>query len=417
MKSKTVLEKFIWTLAIIGFLIGLVGIFDRLAYGHLHANYGSYVPWGIWVAGYTYLIGLSVGSFLVAAAIYGFNYHNFEKIGKLALITALVTVLGGLITVWLDLGKMSRVWKMMINTNFGSVMGWMFWFYSAYIILLLYTVYRVMRVDLIKSSKESGIKGYVCRLLSFKSTDISEDSIKRDKLIVKRLVYIGIPLAFVFFGAEGALFGSVGARPFWNSGLTPVTFIAGALLSGLALVTFLFAMGGYLKETNAPNENLYILRNFVLKFLAIFVLLEWADYSVILWSSVPSEAESLKLILFGHYWWVFWIIHLLLGLIIPLLLLIKKNVTSNSILIATGLIAFTFLSDKLNVVIPALATPELEGLRNAFTGPGLTYTYFPSLTEWLVLIWSFSFVALLFLLAKTYLPVIPEVKLNNGVQK
>jgi molybdopterin-containing oxidoreductase family membrane subunit len=52
--------------------------------------------------------------------------------------------------------------------------------------------------------------------------------------------------------------------------------------------------------------------------------------------------------------------------------------------IAGGLIAAMGLATKLNLVLPALAQEELDGLAQAFTGPGLTFTYFPSLMEWLV---------------------------------
>jgi molybdopterin-containing oxidoreductase family membrane subunit len=69
------------------------------------------------------------------------------------------------------------------------------------------------------------------------------------------------------------------------------------------------------------------------------------------------------------------------------------------------LIAFTFISVRLNIVIPGLAVPELEGLRHAFTGPGLTFDYFPSFMEWLVMCFTISISALIFLLGNTFLPV------------
>ncbi len=68
-------------------------------------------------------------------------------------------------------------------------------------------------------------------------------------------------------------------------------------------------------------------------------------------------------------------------------------------------IAFTFISVRLNIVVPGLAVPELEGLRRAFTGPGLTFEYFPSLMEWAVLIFNIGIGALIFLLGVKYLPV------------
>ena len=59
------LKQMFWALGFFCFLLGIYGWYDRFAYGHLHANYGSIVTWGLWIAAYIYFIGLSAGSFLV----------------------------------------------------------------------------------------------------------------------------------------------------------------------------------------------------------------------------------------------------------------------------------------------------------------------------------------------------------------
>ena len=51
----------VWVAAL---ALGAVGVFERVVNGHEGANYTSYIPWGLWVALYVYLIGLSAGSFL-----------------------------------------------------------------------------------------------------------------------------------------------------------------------------------------------------------------------------------------------------------------------------------------------------------------------------------------------------------------
>ena len=59
--EKNSKDKIFWGITIVALIFGLIGLFDRMTNGHLHTNYGSYVPWGLWVAGYIYLIGLSAG--------------------------------------------------------------------------------------------------------------------------------------------------------------------------------------------------------------------------------------------------------------------------------------------------------------------------------------------------------------------
>jgi molybdopterin-containing oxidoreductase family membrane subunit len=136
------------------------------------------------------------------------------------------------------------------------------------------------------------------------------------------------------------------------------------------------------------------------------LLLEWAEYSTQMYAAIPAHTASLELVLFGQYWWVFWIVHLLIGSVIPILILVLVRNNVAAIATATALIAATFLSVRLNIVIPALAIEELEGLKHAFTGPGLSFDYFPSTMEWLFFVWTVSLAGLLFLIGYSLLPIV-----------
>ena len=403
--SKTV-QRIAWGVAIVGFAVGLVGLYQRLTLGHEAANYGSYVPWGLWVAAYIYFIGLSAGAFLLSTLIYVFQIKRLEKIGKLALFTALVTLVGAMFSIWLDLGHPLRAWRLLLRTNFRSIMGWMIWLYSAYFVLLVVELWFAIRADLVACSDEPGLKGALCRFLTLGRHDVSASAIQRDRKTLRVLGSIGVPLAVAFHGGVGALFGVVGARPYWHGGLAPITFLIGALTSGGALLAFMTAIWGPDRGTEEHRQLVVFLGQIVMGLLAFDLLLEWAEYSIGLYSAVPAEAESLRLVLFGEYWWVFWIVHLALGALVPLALLAFRGRSLGAVATAGALIAITFLSVRLNIVIPGLAVEELEGLRRAFTGPGLTFDYFPSSMEWLFFVWTVSLAGLLFLIGYDLLPIV-----------
>ncbi len=401
-------EGLFWFLAIACFAIGLIGIYDRLVNGHVNANYGSYIPWGLWVAAYIYMIGLSAGAFVMSSLVYVFKVEKFKKIGKLSLLVALATLVGALVTIWMDLGHMGRAWRLMLKTNFMSVMGWMVWLYSAYFILLIVELWLAMRSDLVKCSRESGLRGKICNFLLFGNKDDSPERQAKSARLLTILGTIGIPLAIAFHGSVGAIFGVVGARPYWHSGLTPIIFLVGAFLSGGALLAFIAANWAPNKGTEEHRSMIALLGKIILAMLALDVLLEYAEITVGLWQSVPEEAESLKLILFGDYWWVFWFVHVGLGVVVPALLLIFNGKSVRAVAIAGALIAVTFLAVRLNIVLPGLSVPEMEGLLHAYSSRGLTFDYFPSVSEWLVFIWSVSLAGLIFLLGKTYLPILDD---------
>src|SRR3990172_3609502 len=68
---------------------GLAGIGIRIATGHELAAYGSYIPWGLWVALYAYFMGLSAGAFLFFATGELFRIERLRRVGRPALLTPL----------------------------------------------------------------------------------------------------------------------------------------------------------------------------------------------------------------------------------------------------------------------------------------------------------------------------------------
>ena len=139
MKSSRWIFALLW---LAGLVFGGIGVVERFLDGHRLAAYTSYVPWGIWVAAYIYFVGLSVGAFLLASVIYAFGLKRFEQVGRVALVTALVTLVMALLSIWFDLGHLERFFYVFTRPNFRSVMAWMIWMYTAYAVFLAFMAYR-----------------------------------------------------------------------------------------------------------------------------------------------------------------------------------------------------------------------------------------------------------------------------------
>jgi protein NrfD len=397
------LKPFFWATGALLFLIGIPGWYDRFAHGHLNTNYGSVVPWGLWVAAYIYFIGLSAGSFLISSLVYVFNFKQFEKIGRLALFTAVVTLLLALLSIWADLGHMWRFWHVYRYPNFRSPMAWMIWLYSTYFLLLAVELWFLLRRDLAAGAKGTGWKARVYRILTLGATDVSAAAAARDRRVVRVLATIGVPLAVMFHGGVGALFGVVAARPAWHSGLFPILFLLSALASGGALLTLITAI--FQDGWRQNRDTVVALGRLVLLLLALDVLFQFSEILIAYAGGVPGHTDSLDLILTGQYWWVFWIWQIALGTILPILLLAAPTRTDpRAVSLAGLLIAAGFIGVRLNIVIPGLATEEIRGLTEAISSPRITTDYFPSLTEWLLTAGVVGLGLLLFGLGEMLLP-------------
>ena len=367
------MKKFFWILVAAGLGIGSIGVIDRLLYGHIHAAYGSIIPWGLWVALYIYFVGLSAGAFLVSSLVYVFRIKQFEPLGRLSVFTALITLLVALLFIWFDLGHMERAWRVLLTPNFHSMMAWMVWLYTAYFILLLLEAYFLV--------------------------------FAKNMTMVRILGTIGVPLAIMFHGGVGALFGVIAARPYWHSGMYPIIFLVSALASGGALITAisLFVHDGWRKYQDA----ILSVGRLVLCFLLVDILFNISEILVGLYGAIPHHVNPYLTVMKGPFWWVFWYVQLGIGMVVPVILLSLPSIRATKIGLATAVICilFGFIGVRLNIVIPALAAEEITGLVSAYRSARLSTYYFPSLMEWLVSIFICSLGMLLFVLGQKFFPL------------
>src|SRR5687767_12985292 len=81
--------------------VGGVGVWQRLTLGEIGTAFGSYVPWGLWVGLYVYLVGVSGGAFLIAFLHWGLGVGALRRTARYAVPIALVALSAGLTLVLL----------------------------------------------------------------------------------------------------------------------------------------------------------------------------------------------------------------------------------------------------------------------------------------------------------------------------
>ena len=358
--------------------LGAIGAWDRLSTGKLSLNLGSYIPWGIWVGLYIYLVGLSGGAFLIVFLHHALGIGVLRRASLYALPVALVTICAGLLLVLVDLGHMGRFWTLYTRPNPTSILAWMVWVYTAYVIVLLAMLYAVA------TGKQQWLKA---------------------------LAILGFLFVVTFGGGEGALFGVLGSKAQWNSGVQPIRFLFSAFLSGGGLVAFTLVAFRHWDVDQEHHRQMEFLRYLILGLLSLNLLIELAEFSVTSYSSTPAVAEAYDLMIFGSYWWLFWIVQIGIGLVIPLVLLVSpcdgKAVTLG---IAGLLIAIGLAGTKQNFVYLGLAVPDFRALPEVYVHARLSVVYVPSLTEWFIAIGVVAAAALVFLIAIEKLPFLERRK-------
>jgi protein NrfD len=381
----------LWVLVVVALAIGVWGVYERFTAGHEGAAYGSYVVWGLWVAMYLYFVELAAGAHLFATMELISGYEPFKRMYRMALAVASVAIIGGLTHIWFDLGKPERFLEVYLRPNPSSVMAFMVWAYTSFLLVVLAQVVIEFRPDWMK----------------FLGKPYPDQVRTRDRKILRVLTILSVPMTLAFSGGVGALFGVQAARPYWHIGMFPIAFIVTALVSGAGIMTFL---GAFFVPNRDEKHNALMraLKRLLAIFLVVEVLFTFADYSVSLYGGVPQNVEAIMQVLTGTYWWGFWFIQVLIGMVIPFIILVVPSLSRNTTLVGLAgiMVVFGFTVVRLNAVLPALTVPEIEALRSAFSDPRLEFTYFPSLMELAVTIGISGLVTGLFLFAYERFPLL-----------
>lgn len=379
MSSTRTLKTVLYVVGALALILGVYGFYSRLFVGERDVNYGSYVTWGLWVAMYLFFAGVSTGAYMVATLDYVFEVPLFKGTGKVALWGAMVTMPAALVTIAMDLGHIERIWKVFLQPNFMSVMAQLVWGYTIFALLTLISLILALRGESVDRGRSA---------------------------LLKSLMIAGLVVAIFASGAVGALLGVNASRAFWHVGLLPVQFPVFSLTSGVAFMLVILGWFGP-KDDPRRTQQLRVLGLLSIALLIIKTYFVWTDFSQSLYGNVPQNVEAVNQVLFGPYWWAFWILQIGVGTLVPVIVLAVPTLGKHGFWVgAMGvLILVGFAAARANIVFPALAIPELRGLATAFSGPHLSFEYFPSLMEWSVTAGIVGLATLAFLIGLERLPL------------
>jgi len=345
------LRNWLYALGALGLLVGLWGLYERLIAGREVTATGSYVVWGLWVAMYLFFVGTAGGLFIVATLDLLFHLPAFRNTGRLSLYLTLVTLGAGLFHIWLDLGHPERIWEVYVRPSWVSVMAQLVWGYTLF-----------------------GLITLVVLMLTYRPTA---------QQVQRALLWVGVLLAFFLSGAVGALLGVEISRLFWHIGLFPVQFPVFSLASGIAVLMAVVGLfDGVPAEQRRHLLEILGVSTVVLQVVKLYFL--WSDFSQSVYGGIPQNVAAVDTLLFGPYWWSFWILQIGLGALVPIIILLIPTLARQPRLVGwAGVFTLIgFAVARANIVFPALSVAELQGLQQAFHDPRLVFDYWPTLAEW-----------------------------------
>jgi len=355
-------------------LVGLAFMAYRLSVG-LGATTGlnDIYPWGFWL-GFDVLggVAMAAGGFVIACAIYLFNWNKYKPIARPAILTAFLGYLMEVVAVFLDIGHPFRIWHPAVMWQLHSAM----WVVAILVILYITTLG-------IESSPMLLEKLAWRKTLSFV------------KKIMVGAVIFGVMLSTLHQLSLGAVFLIAGAKmsTLWYSQFLPYMFLVSAIAMGLAMVSMEAMFSARAFNHRVATEVFSGLAVGIRNTLAVYLLLK--IFFLVKNSGIGAAFD-------GSLEANMYLVEMLVGVIIPLFLASSAEcrVDRGKLLLIDALVISGVLINRLNVCLFSM-----EGYSVSRGG-----SYLPTFPELMVTLGVVALGIFLFKMAARYLPLFTGVK-------
>jgi Ni/Fe-hydrogenase subunit HybB-like protein len=222
-------------------LLALSGVYaycQQLVYGLVTTGMTDQVSWGLYIANFTYLVGLAAAAAMLVIPVYVYrNLHLYDVVifGELLAVAVIVMCL---LFVTVDLGRPDRFLHLFLRFNFPiSMLAWDVIALNGYLLLNL----------------------HICGYLIY----CAYRGVQPSKVFYVPFVFVAIIWAVSIHTVTAFLYVGLGGRPFWNSAIIAPRFLASAFAAGPALIILTLQVVRHYTRHQVSDEALLTLRRIV----------------------------------------------------------------------------------------------------------------------------------------------------------
>jgi len=356
----------------VAIIIGMVAAFRLFTEGHGLFNTNDVIIWSLPLGVYIFLALASSGLTILASIPLVFEVKKYDPVAKRLVFLAIATLMGGFVSIGLELGNVFHMIYNFISPNFSSPIWWIGFIYSIELLTLVLKFWRMHIGD--RHSRFSKALGNIS--------------------------FLGALVAPLMIGA---VFGLTESRVTYFGPVMSIYCLLLAFLSGIALCLFYDLL--YVRVTGKDvSEKKVEIRNeftrifsYALGTVIVFTILKFTIESA---TFVPEFLNYHK---FEHAFGTWRIFHteVIFGLFLPFVLMAipSLRVSNTARMMAAALTLLGTLAMHMEILLAGQSRP---------VGPKAEHypeflSYFPSIWEWLVFLLAVAVMLLLYTLGERYL--------------
>ncbi|MCA8959522.1 MAG: polysulfide reductase NrfD [Planctomycetes bacterium] len=192
-------------------LMGLNAYCKQLVNGLATTGMTDQVSWGLYIANFTYLVGMAAAAVMLVIPVYVYRNHKLHDLVIFGELFAVAAIIMCLLFVTVDLGRPDRFMHLFRRFNFPiSMLTWDVIVLNGYLLLNLH------------------ICGYLiyCRYRDRQPSP----------MFYLPFVFLAVAWAISIHTVTAFLYVGLGSRPFWNSAIIAPRFLASAFAAGPAFL-------------------------------------------------------------------------------------------------------------------------------------------------------------------------------------
>ncbi len=368
------LSFYVWMFVLTAIsLVGANAWAHQVAEGMIVTNMTDHVSWGLYIANFTFCVGLAAGGVMMVIPAYLYDDEEMHKVVIIGEAVAIAAIVMCTLSVLVDLGRPDRFWHLIpvigrVNWPV-SMLTWDVIVLNGYLLINLHIVGYLLYMRYLGCKPNP--KWYV------------------------PFVFLSIIWAISIHTVTAFLYCGLGGRPFWNTALLAPRFLASAFVSGPAFIILVMRIlritTGYAAPPGPARTLIQIIR------VAMTInLIMLASELFTLFYTGGAHGASAKYLFFGshgHYGLVPWIwTAIAFNLIGTALFFMPNALERGSVRIAACVLCIVgiWIEKGMGLIIPGFIPSTLHEI----------VEYTPSLVEWKVTagIWAFGFMLLTVLL-------------------
>jgi Ni/Fe-hydrogenase subunit HybB-like protein len=335
----------LWVLSLFAVIgTGFLCYLYQLSHGLGITGLSRDVSWGLYIAQFTFLVGVAASAVMVVLPYYLHNFKAFAKITILGEFLAIAAVLMCMLFIFVDMGQPARVLNIILYPTPNSMMFWDMISLSGY--LVLNAVIALVTL----SAERKGVA---------------------PPAWIKPVIIVSIPWAVSIHTVTAFLYNGLPGRPLWLTAILAPRFLASAFASGPALLILLCMLICWLANARPPREAVQKLALIVTYAMVINVFFVLMEFFTAFYSGIPEHEEPFRYLFTGldGAWaltpWM-WTSVILAAISLVLLIRPKYRADERLLAAACGMVFLSLWIDKGIGLIVAGFVPTPMGTVNEY---------------------------------------------------